>query len=668
MTSPVTHSVDADGIGWITFDNPAGRANVVNPDTLAALRTAVTALAAQPVKAVVVLSAKEKIFIAGADLKWLGALADAKAAEAAAREGQGVFALLAGFKAPVVCAIHGACAGGGLEMALACHWRIATEAKETVIGLPEVGLGVIPGWGGCARLPRLIGVKPALEHILKAQLVPATEAVLTGLVDEVVPADALKVRAKEAALNLAAAPVSRPEPPPVNAAFFAEQRRILTKKMRGHPAPLAALEAVEQGTAGSIEEALATEAKHFGSVAAGEVAKNLIHVFTLKDAAKKATVDAWFPAAPAAARPLPAPRFIGIVGAGVMGSGIAQWCAVRGIGVMLSDADGDALKRGVQVIRELFAESVKRGKMTGPAAHKAMGSIGITTDLADFEACDLVIEAVVEDVGVKQKLFEQLSGVVTPECVLASNTSALPIEELAAKAKHPERVAGLHFFNPVSRMPLVEVVLGRQTSRPAAEQALALARTLGKTAVICRSAPGFFVTRVLFFYLNAACRLWEEGVPAETLDAAMREWGWPMGPLRLIDEVGVDVTDFIHGEMKLYFPGRFTGTTICQRLLKAGLRGRKHGASSGFYEYGGLAETLHPALAQFAPAQEKKMTAQAIQDHLNGVMIDETKRVLAEGVLKSADDADLALLLGAGFPAWRGGLMRFAAKSGKPAA
>ncbi len=664
MPSPVSHSVDADGIGWITFDNPAGRANVFNPDTLAALRAAVTALAAQPVKAVVVVSAKEKIFVAGADVKWLGALADAQAAEQAALDGQAVFGLLADFKAPVVCAIHGACAGGGFEMALACQWRIATEAPETVIGLPEVGLGVIPGWGGCARLPRLIGVKAAVGHILKARLVPATEAVLGGLVDELVPADALKVRAKEAALKLAAAPASRPAPPLVTSAFFAEQRRALTTKMRGLPAPAAALEAVEQGMAGPVAAALAIEARKFGAVAAGDVAKNLIHLFSLKDAAKKATVDAWFPSTPAGATPPPTPRFIGIVGAGVMGSGIAQWCAARGIGVMVSDTDGDALKRGVQVIRELFGEAVKRGKMTGAAAHKSVGSIGITTDLLDFADCDMVIEAVVEDAGVKRKLLGQLSGIVAPECVLASNTSALPIEELAATAKNPQRVVGLHFFNPVSRMPLVEVVLGRQTSRAAAEQALAFTRLLGKTAVICRSAPGFFVTRVLFFHLNAACRLWEEGVPAEALDAAMREWGWPMGPLRLIDEVGVDVTDCINGEMKHFFPGRFTGAEICRKLLAAGFRGRKHGTSSGFYEYGGLAETLNPALARFAPAATKTMTAQAIQEQLNGVMIEETKRVLAEGVLKSADDADLALLLGAGFPAWRGGLMRFAKKAG----
>jgi 3-hydroxyacyl-CoA dehydrogenase/enoyl-CoA hydratase/3-hydroxybutyryl-CoA epimerase len=225
-------------------------------------------------------------------------------------------------------------------------------------------------------------------------------------------------------------------------------------------------------------------------------------------------------------------------------------------------------------------------------------------------------------------------------------------------------VVGLHFFNPVSRMPLVELVLSPHTTRATAEGALAFAKSLGKAPVVCKSAPGFVVTRVLFFYLNEACRLWEQGVPAEVIDRAMRDWGWPMGPMRLIDEVGVDVTDFIFGEMAHYFPGRFTATGICGRMLAAGMKGRKNGDSTGFYDYAASPEVLNPALAKFAPGATVTMDAKAIQDRLNGVMIEETRRVLAEGVLKTADEADFALLMGAGFPAFRGGLMRYARASG----
>jgi 3-hydroxyacyl-CoA dehydrogenase/enoyl-CoA hydratase/3-hydroxybutyryl-CoA epimerase len=663
-STPVAHSVDGEGVGWIVFDDPTGRANVFNPTTQAAFRAAVSALAGQPLKAVVVHSAKEKIFIAGADLKWLMALPDAAAAKQLSRDGQELFALLENLKVPVVCAIHGACAGGGYELALACHWRLATDAKETVIGLPEVGIGVIPGWGGCARLPRLIGAEAAVAHMLKAALVPAAAALKAGLVDELVPATELKARAKAAALRLATE--GRPDraiPPAPAADFFASQRKAVLGRQRGQPAPLAVLDAVEQGAGLPLAGALDLEATLFGGVAAGETAKNLIHVFRLKEGGKKATTDAWFPNEKAADKSEPF-RIIGIIGAGVMGSGIAQWCASRGFGVILCDTDKDAVERGIKVIRGLFKQQEERGLLTAAEAHRMMGGIGVTTSLEDFEMCDLVIEAIVENVAAKQKLFAELTKVMSPDCVFASNTSALPLEELASTAANPGRVVGLHFFNPVGRMPLVELVLGKETTRATADRALAFVKTLGKTPVICRSSPGFLVTRVLFFYLNEACRLWEQGLPTDVIDRALREWGWPMGPMRLIDEVGVDVTDFIFAEMKHYFPDRFTATTVCQRMLAAGLKGRKNGESSGFYTYADGKETLNAAMAPFAPAAKYSMESAAIAEKLNGVMIDETRRVLAGGVLKTPDEADLALLLGAGFPAFRGGLMRHAKSRG----
>ncbi len=660
---PVTHSVDAENVGWIIFDDPAGRANIFNPATQAALRAAVTALAGQPLKAVVVISAKEKIFIAGADLKWLAALPDGAAATKVAREGQELFSDMDRLKVPVVCAIHGACAGGGYELALACHWRIASVARETVIGLPEVGLGLIPGWGGSTRLPRLVGAPAAVAHMLKAALVPAAAALAAGLVDELAPAAELKARAKAAALRLAVeGKPHRSAPAAAPADFFASQRATALKRQPGQPAPLALLDAVEKGASLPLKDALDVEAALFGGIATGEVARNLLHVFFLKDAAKKVTMDAWFPGTAAAAKPAPF-RTIGIVGAGVMGSGIAHWCALHGFGVIMCDARKEAIEHGVTVIRGLFADAVKRGQLTHEAAHKMTGGIGITTTLEDFEICDLIIEAVVENVAEKRKVFAELAKTATADCVLASNTSALPVEELSATATNPGRVVGLHFFNPVGRMPLVELVLSPHTTRETADRALAFVKALGKTPVVCQSSPGFLVTRVLFFYLNETCRLWESGVPAEAIDRAMRGWGWPMGPLRLIDEVGVDVSDFICGEMQHYFPGRFTCATICSRMLAAGLKGRKNGTGEGFYVYGDGKEGLNPALVRFAPAAAVTMDAKAIQDRLNGVMIDETRRVLAEGVVKTADEADLALLLGAGFPAYRGGLMRYARNS-----
>lgn len=657
MTLPVVQSVDADGVGWIVFDDPAGRANILNPATRSALHAALDALAAAPVKAVVLTSAQEGIFIAGADLQSLGQLADTAAAEALSREGQGLFDLVANFKAPVVCAIHGECVGGGFELALACDWRVASEAKETQIGLPEVGLGLIPGWGGCARLPRLIGAAAALDHIVEAAAIPAAVAVAAGLIDAVAPAAELKARAKAAALKLAAeGRPPRTAPAAAGAEFFASLRRSVTTRMRGQPAPLAAIAAVERGAGVSLAEALAVETAQFGAVAAGGEAKNLLRVFALKEAARKRSLDAWFPGT--AAPKVEPPTVIGMVGAGVMGAGIGQTCAEHGLGVMMTDASAGVLKMGVEVVRGLFAEAVRRGRLSGAAAHKAMGSISISMDCEDFCVCDFVIEAVVENLEVKQGVFAEVAKVLPEDCVIASNSSALPIEAVAAKLPHPERAVGLHFFPPVDRMPLAEIALGPQTSRATAERALAVARALGKTPVVCRSSPGFFVTRVLFFYLNAACRLWEEGVPAEAIDGAMCDWGWRMGPLRLIDEIGTDVADCVGEELKKSYPDRFAPAAVCHRMVEAGWRGRKNGESAGFYTYGEPGEALNAAVAPFRAGAERAMAAAEIQRHLLGVLIDEAERALQEGVLRSADDADLALILGAGFPAVRGGLIR----------
>ena len=676
MSLPVTHTIDSDGIGWIDCNDQEGRVNVMNPAMIAALRTAIEGLAAQPVKVVVVLSAKENIFMAGADLKWLGQLPDTAAAAQVSREGQALFSLLADFKVPVLCAIDGACAGGGYELALACHWRIASDAQVTVIGLPEVSHGLIPAWGGCVRLPRLIGAHAATKHILQARLLPAAEALRAGLVDEVVPAASLKARAKVVALRLATAgkpgrtvptattnPMSSASPIP-DQDIFSFYRKKAGAHGLARQAQLAALDVIEHGATLTLAQALELEAERFSEVAGGAVAKNLIRVFFLKNAAKKNNLDAWFPAEPAGTVALPPARSIGIIGAGVMGTGIAQWCAMRGLGVLLHDADRGILKQGVEIIRELFREAENHGQISHAAAHKAMGGIGLSANLEDYEFCDLVIETVTENAAVKRQLWSELAKFAPPESMLASNTSALSVEQLTTGLPAPGRIFGLHFFNPVGRMPLVEIALTAQTTRANAERALEFVRTLGKTPLICRSVPGLFVTRVLACYLNEACRLWEQGVRLEMIDQAMTAWGWPMGPLRLIDEVGVDVVNSIFSELQQSFPARLAATSICGQLMNAGMHGRKNGASSGFYTYGTEKDLVNPLLSQFAPADTKVMEPKAIQDRLNGRMIEETKCALAEGIVKTADEADLALILGIGFPAFRGGLMHFARTAG----
>jgi 3-hydroxyacyl-CoA dehydrogenase/enoyl-CoA hydratase/3-hydroxybutyryl-CoA epimerase len=662
MNPPVTHSVDADRVGWIIFDAPGAGANVLDDATRAAFASALEAVLLAAPRAVVIAGAKERIFIAGADLRQLSSLPDAASALGLSREGQALFQRVASSPVPFVCAIHGACAGGGFELALACHWRIASDSPATRVGLPEVGIGTIPGWGGCTRLPRLIGAKAALDHIMRAQLLPAAKALECGLVDEVVPAPELKARAKEAALRLAdsGAPARTPPPAPAGG-FFSERRgEISLRVRRNYPAAAAAVDTVEKGFGAAIGDALRIEAEGFASVTAGDTCRNLIYGFFVREGARKRALDAWFPSLPAKPAPI---RRVGVIGAGVMGSGIAQWLAAKGIGVVMRDVSPQLVERGLGVVQSLLQESVKRSAMSEAEAAAARERIATTTGWEGLRECDLIVEAIVEDLGAKQRLFADLAGVVGDTTILASNTSALPIEEIASAIHRPERAIGIHFFNPVSRMRLVELVLGKETSADTAARALGLVKALGKEPVICRSSPGFIVTRMLFFYLNEAVRLWEAGTPTEVVDAAMRDFGWPMGPLRLIDEVGVDVTAFIFGEMAHYFPGRFRPTRACAALRAEGLKGRKNGSGEGFYSYALRPEAPNDRRTRTLVPQGGMPSADPgeINRALMGVMAAEAELCLAEGVVKAAEDIDFALLAGAAFPSFRGGLMRYAA-------
>jgi len=649
------------------------------------LDVALDAVVSDRPRAVVITSAKDQIFIAGADLKVLSALPDVITAIEFSRRGQRLFQRIADLPVPVVCAIHGACAGGGFELALACHWRIASDASVTQIGLPEISIGTIPGWGGCVRLPRLVGVKAALDHIVKAQLISAEAARLIGMIHEVVPVAELKARARVAALKLA---TEGPPVSPASPAFPTEEVDAIRARVQARfgshqPAPLAAIDAIVEGAERSLVDALDVEARSFGQVTAGETCKNLIHVFFLRDAAKKRTLAGWFGrpsigesgttehVTPEAAG-APLIKRVGVIGAGVMGSGIAHWLASRGFEVALRDVQPEMLGRGLEVVRRLLDEAVERGKMSAGEANSALHRITTTTGWEGFDACDLVMEAIVENAATKEALFRELEAIVRPDTVLASNTSALPIEEIAGQIARPQRTIGIHFFNPVSRMLLVELIISPKTSVETAERALALIKALGKTPVICRSSPGFLVTRVLFFYLNAAVRLWEEGMSTATIDAGLRDFGWPMGPMRLIDEVGVDVTDFIFGELAHYFPDRFVRSSACGRLLAGGLQGRKNGVGRGFYRYEKKNEVLNDDETRPLWRDENTLRSQETADaadvtskedvsrNLMRVMVEEAQRCLDEGVVKTPEDVDFAFLSGAGFPASRGGLMRWA--------
>lgn len=667
MAAPVTLNLDQDGIAWVVFDDPSGRANVFNEAAFTALDALLDQIAASDkVRAVVLWSAKERIFIAGADLSLLLALPDEAAAEAFSRRGQSLFRKIADLRVPVLAAIHGASAGGGYEIALAAHYRLASESPVTQIGLPEVGIGTIPGWGGCSRLPRLIGVSAAVEHMLAARLLPAQQAKATGLVDELAPAEGFRGAARAVALRLVekGVPDRSLAPGEMGTEALDLRRAKILERTRGLlPAPIAVLDVVARTFGGTLEQALAEEARQFGRVTVTPECRGLVTNFFLREAFKRPAIDPWFP--DVAALPAAPIARVGVVGAGVMGSGIAQWVAAQGGRVVLKDVDDGILGRAQDVMRGLFDEAVRRGKLGQEAANAAMGGIAMTTGWDGFADCDLVIEAVVEDLATKQALFRELAGIVPETTILASNTSALPIDAIGANVAAPGRLIGIHFFNPASRMPLVEVILGPDTDRSTAERVAGWVKSIGKSPVFCRSSPGFIVTRILFFYLNEALRIWSKQPDTRAIDEAMLDFGMPMGPLRLIDEVGVDVAAFIGEEMKRYYPGRFVPSEAAPLLSAAGLKGRK--SDAGFYHYSGRRETVNDDAARIAGAVPlgSPLDAEAIRSRLLDLMVREAQGCLDDGVVKSFNDIDFAMLLGTGFPAFRGGLTHWARSVGK---
>lgn len=386
--------------------------------------------------------------------------------------------------------------------------------------------------------------------------------------------------------------------------------------------------------------------------------------FSMRKSFKKSAVDAWFPGTCAEVHEHVSR--VAVVGAGVMGSGIAQWLAARGLEVVLLDVDETTLNRARGIIAKLFDEVVRRGRTGAAEAEAASAAIRTTTDWGGLAECDLIIEAIIEDLAAKQSIFAKLVSLVPPTTILASNTSALPIDALGADLPGPERVIGIHFFNPVSRMPLVEVSLGSLTSRATADRVAAWTRAIGKRVVFCRSSPGFIVTRILFFYLNEAMRIWSTQPDTRAIDEAMLDFGMPMGPLRLIDEVGIDVTASTIDGMQGYYAGRFESATTAAKLVGASLKGRKSG--SGFYHYSSSVEVVNEeaaAITGAAPSGDPLDAAQ-IRERLLDLMVREAHRCIKEGVVKSAEDIDFAMRLGTGFPASRSGLTQWAAAAGHP--
>src|SRR5438477_9046787 len=567
------------GICVLTFDRPESGANIFDATTLSDLGQQLDFIEEEDsLEGVVILSAKKSIFIAGADLKTLLHQAQTGEMGAFIAEGQRIFNRLAALKIPTCAAIDGACAGGGYEIALACDWRVASDDPATRIGLPETTLGLIPAWGGCTRLPRLIGAGKAAEVILKGKLYSAQEAKRLGLVDEIVARDQLFDAAKKK-LHDGKRPSPSPLPQGKADGGAVGEGKTSAPRASGNLAPARALEVVTKGLSGTVEDALRTELDTIVQRGETDATQNLIRNFFLAEKYKRGSSKQTPEKITHAA----------VIGAGVMGSGIAQWLSSRGVSVILRDVGTEELTRGLANVEKIYAGAVKRGIMTEEKAKEGRARIVASSAPIEMRDVQIVIEAASEKLEIKKQIFRDLAQKAPHAAMLATNTSALPISDLAAETKTPERVIGMHFFNPVSRMKLVDVVIGTETSDAAFARGSGFVRQIAKLLVMVRDSPGFLVNRVLFPYLLEAAELFENGVSRQEIDEALLEWGMPMGPLRLIDEIGVDITVDIANTLEKAYGKRDRAPKILREMQSAKMLGRKSGG--GFYKYEGKSQT-----------------------------------------------------------------------------
>jgi len=664
------------GIAILTIDVKDKKVNILTSDVMQELDEILDVVAAKTsIKALVFISGKEDNFIAGANVAEIRDITDPDEGARKAGLGQAVFQKIHHLSFPVIAAIQGACVGGGLELALACHFRIAKIHPKTQIGFPEVKLGILPGFGGSQRLPRLIGIQKALPLILTGKFVDAKKAGKLGIVDKVLPLDYpfsfLRGSAEDFATEILAEYRTKDyrnrkkfggfltfllEGNPLGRKFlFSQARKQALRTTHGHyPAPLKALTSVEKGICKPLEQGLAIEARLLGELVVSPECKNLISLYYLTEDIKND---------PGVAKAKSEPKEIkqlGLLGAGVMGGGIAQYLAYKDIPVRMKDINQAAVNLGLQKAAELFSQIVQRKKMTEKEMEQKMSLISGTTDYTGFTQSDLVIEAVVENLDIKKKVFAEIEGEVNDETILASNTSSLSITEIAGDVKKKDRVIGFHFFNPVHRMPLVEVIRGEKTSDETTISTVAFAKRIGKIPIVVQNSPGFLVNRILGPYINEAALLLEDGAKIETIDKAMLKFGMPMGPLNLLDEVGIEVAFEVAQILQEAFGDRVAPSQVIEKLHQDGRLGKKGG--KGLYLYDGKKKQVDESVYELFRDLVKpvQLSADDIQMRLVFIMLKEAIHCLEENVVRQALDVDAGMIFGTGFPPFRGGLLRYA--------
>ncbi len=654
-------------VAVIHFDQFGERANKLStPNMLRLFELFLEIEKDKSLGAVVILSRKPTIFIAGADISEIQGMTAGTGTVESLMKLQAVFTYLEKLPIPSIAAINGASMGGGTELSLACDYRIVTDAPETKIGLPEVLLGVLPGWGGTQRLPKLVGLETALDMILTGKTVDGKKAKKMGLADKVCPKEFLEARAMEWANELAKTKKKANKSGGAHASLlskvpggswliFDQARKQVMKKTKGnYPAPLKIIETLKKTYGGGLESGLKTEAKAFGELVQTKECQNLIHVYYLQEKVKK---DKGTTSGVAGLEI----KHAGVLGAGVMGGGIAQLFAAKDVRVRMKDIGWEAIAKGFAAAQRIFKKQVERRKMRKNEFDNAMARIEGTTTYAGFQQMDLVVEAVVENLEVKRAVFTELESKVNPKTILATNTSSLSVSEIAAPTKNPARVVGMHFFNPVDKMPLVEVIRGKDTSDEAVATIFQFSKKLGKTPIVVKDGPGFVVNRILAPYLNEAVYLLAEGVSPRKMDDVIEGFGMPMGPCTLLDEIGLDVGAKVSKILFTAFGERMKPPALMEKVSAGNRYGKKTG--KGIYNYINGKEQQKDA-ELFTRIKVKENDSAVPDDQIIKrciyLMVNEAARCVEEKMVRDVGDLDIGMIFGTGFAPFRGGLLKYA--------
>ncbi|NBW41676.1 hypothetical protein EBR25_11845, partial [bacterium] len=680
MESTLSHStpvagkvnvVEHDGVYTIFLGSEEERVITITSERMASLKETIAQLKSLKPKGVIISGPRENMFAAGADINAIQSIQDPLVGEELGKEGQAVFQMIEDLSCPTVAAVSGPCVGGGCELALSCDFRLISTHPSSQIGLPETKLGILPGWGGTQRLPRLIGIQKALSIILPGKTLKASQAKKYGLVDEVLAPANILARADAIARRKGALPFKNQISLVDKFLTYTwlgrhlverKSQAAIMKETRGnYPAQPAALQAVLLGLSAGTKKGYAHEAAELGRLLVTQESRSLVNLFFLTEGSKRI--------GKAAKDDLRALNSL-VVGAGVMGAGIAGAFAQKNIPVILKDTELEALERGkAQIARSLE----KKRYLSGEDRTAILERIRTGTENpSGTDQVNIVVEAIVEKMDVKKAVLGKLAAEVAPQAILCTNTSSLSVSELSEGIAHPERVVGMHFFNPVEKMPLVEIVRGKQTDDRSVVIVAGLTTKLGKFPIIVEDVPGFLVNRILSPYLNEAGALLEEGYRIQDIDRAAQKFGMPMGPIRLLDEVGLDVAEHVAKIMVDGYGERMKSRGSVGKLVEKGLLGKK--SRKGFYEYSDGHEVPNSEIRSLLGITNEREVGdpRVIEDRLIMSLINEGIRCLDEGVAgipgkEAANQIDLGTVMGIGFPPFRGGLISYANSLGAKA-